>query len=187
MFWRRLAAGLDADRQAAVRDAVLPWLGDRFPAGPRRHGPAEMVRLLAVLERLPPDDKLRAAEAFRRHRRKVGSWWPLGRLGARVPVHGPVSATVPAEVAEEWLVELLDLDWEAEEGAAFAAVLLARRTGDPARDLPEALAKKTAKRLRRHGAPERWIRVVREVADLDASDAGALVGEALPPGLRLLG
>ena len=35
--------------------------------------------------------------------------WSLGRLGARIPLYGPLHSVVAAEIAGEWLKALLDL------------------------------------------------------------------------------
>ena len=35
--------------------------------------------------------------------------WSLGRLGARIPLYGPLHSVVAAEIAGEWLKALLDI------------------------------------------------------------------------------
>jgi len=72
------------------------------------------------------------------------------------------------------------------EPAAFAATMLARRSGDRTRDIDAALATETAKRLRAHGAPAAWATMVEEVAELGQDSVARLLGESLPPGLSLV-
>ncbi|MCA9718991.1 MAG: molecular chaperone DnaK, partial [Myxococcales bacterium] len=186
VLWRRVAGGLSRDRQGALFEVVRPWLaGGRPPPGPRAHGKPEMLRMLAALEQLPAARKQEAGAWFLQSHKKVGSWWPLGRLGARQPFRGRVDDVVPPAVAESWLERVLELDWSSIEGAAFAAVLLARMTGDPARDIQPGLRKQVLRRLQREKSPSRWIGVVSEKSSLSERDTRQLFGDSLPTGLRL--
>jgi hypothetical protein len=176
-----------AEQQNVLFDEVNPWLsGGKPPKGvPPAFGHAEMVRMLAAFERLSPAQKQVAAEHWRRHFKKVSSYWALGRLYAREPLFGEASNVVAPEVAAAALETLFELDWKGADGAAFAALLLARVTGDPARDLPEALRKRVRSRLRDIDAPAPWLEMLTQRARLSESDAKRSYGEALPPGLRL--
>ncbi|HMW29396.1 MAG TPA: hypothetical protein PKE44_07505, partial [Plasticicumulans sp.] len=78
-------------------------------------------------------------------------------------------------------------DWQAAAPAALAATLLARRSGDRVRDLPEELCRRVGARLRATRQPESWVRMVEAVVELDEADRKRVFGEALPPGLRLAG
>jgi hypothetical protein len=113
--------------------------------------------------------------------------WAIGRLGARVPLYGSAHGVVAAETMLQWLDVLLALDWKKADGAAAAAANLARRSGDRARDPPPELAERVITRLLAHGAPAAWIERVREVVALDEAGERSLFGDALPPGLRLIG
>lgn len=64
-----------------------------------------------------------------------------------------------------------------------ANILLAR-TGDD-REVSDALRARVAQRLRDAGANPHWLRLVTDGAELDEEDAGSLLGESLPSGLRL--
>jgi hypothetical protein len=108
-------------------------------------------------------------------------------LGTRVPVYGSAHDVVPTTAAAVWLEQVLALDWRTVAPAAFAATLLARRSGDRERDMDEALRQRVMQRLRATKAPQSWVRMVEETAELDEADAGRVFGEALPPGLRLIG
>ncbi|MFL6716669.1 MAG: molecular chaperone DnaK, partial [Burkholderiaceae bacterium] len=112
--------------------------------------------------------------------------WALGRVGARVPVHGSAHEVAPVEAASSWLEWLLTLDWRRIEPAAFAAASIARLTGDRSRDLPDALRRRVADRLRTAQAAPTWSAMVLEVVELEEADERRMLGDTLPPGLKLL-
>jgi hypothetical protein len=190
ILWRRIAGGLDADKQRAIHDATAPWLlqqGTGKPGkGPTPHGQDEMVRLLASLERLPAaaKEELGRFVVKKLGRGGITSYWPLGRLGARQPLAGSAHDVVPAAVAAEWLKKVLEADLKTAEGAAFATVELARLTGDRARDLDVALREAAAVRLEKADRPS-WARMLREVVPLSLEDEATAFGDALPVGLKL--
>ncbi|MCB9550757.1 MAG: hsp70 family protein [Myxococcales bacterium] len=187
ILWRRAAAGLDRDRQQRLFDDVRPWLqpGHKPPKGPRAHGHPEMIRLLAALERLPAPAKELAGAWFDAWYDKLRSWWPLGRLGARAPFNGDAADVVPPATAEAWIDRLLPLDWKTEDGADFAAVLLARVTGDPTRDIDPLRRRAVAERLAAIGASHHWIDMVTQTTALSDGDAKRVFGDSLPAGLRI--
>jgi hypothetical protein len=88
-------------------------------------------------------------------------------------------------VAAEWLERLLALDFRAVEDAPFAVMLLARLSGDRARDLDEPLRLRAAAALDKAGAPPDWSRSIREAIALGEKDEQRVFGEALPLGLHL--
>ncbi len=192
-LWRRVAGGLDAAAQLRLSDELLldlrPLTGKATKD--RKPGVEDMARLAAVLERLPAARKLELGKVLlARLARKDESpqlWWAVGRLGTRVPAYGSAHDVVSAATAAAWLERVLALDWKAVTPAAFAATLLARLSGDRERDLDEALRARVVQRLRTAKAPASWLRMVEDVVELDEVDAGRVFGEALPPGLRLVG
>ena len=110
----------------------------------------------------------------------------VGRIGARRPFYGSAHNAVPREVAEEWVTRVLKADWKKVAPAAFAAALIARRSGDRARDLDPATREMVGERLAAVKAPAGWARMVREVVELDEADERRVFGDSLPAGLRLL-
>jgi len=186
ILWRRVATGLDQAQQHALFEEVRPWLDPSVnPRGQHLWGHREMMHMLAAMERLGADDKARAGGWCLERFKKLGSWWVLGRLGSRQPVD-PSTAVDPA-TAQAWLDRILAVDWARVQGASFAAALIARRTGDPARDLDEDSRRQVVHRLREVGASEHWVRMVAEGAALRGGDAKRLYGDALPTGLTLRG
>ena len=195
-LWRRIAGGLNAEAQgrlfAALSDFINPEKAKRgnLPTLSKKRGYEDMLRLAAVLERLPLADKtvlggwLLSRLGKPSEPAEVG--WALGRVGARIPFHGGIEGVVTRETAEEWLSALLDFDWKKTATAGFAATLLARMTGDRERDISPDMRAKIMERLRLAKAPESWLVMVREVKELDEADEKRIFGEALPPGLKLL-
>ena len=155
-----------------------------------------MLRLGASLERIPPAYKQEVGEWLLGRAQKLVSspqtgdaslhLWALGRIGAREPFHGHSHDVVPAEAAAHWVNALLALDWKQTEPAAFAAVHLARVTDDRTRDLPLALREQIVTRLAAIHAPPGWIAMVQQKVELDEATERRVLGESLPPGLKLV-
>ncbi len=112
--------------------------------------------------------------------------WGLSRVGARQPFHGSAHDVVATATVEQWLAVILALDWKKVEPAGYAAAHLARMTGDRSRDVDETLRSEILRRLAAVGAPAGWSAMVREVVQLDQEDEKRLLGDALPPGLKLI-
>ncbi|MDS4029433.1 MAG: Hsp70 family protein [Candidatus Contendobacter sp.] len=192
-LWRRVAGGLDAAAQGRLGEELMtelrPLTGKA--AKDKAAGVEDMARLAAVLERLPATRKVELGELLLARLARKGEspqlWWAVGRLGNRVPAYGSAHDVAPTAAAAAWLERVLALDWKAVAPAAFAATLLARLSGDRERDLDEAARAWVSQRLRAAKAPATWLRMVEEVVELDEADAGRVFGEALPPGLRLVG
>lgn len=192
-LWRRVAGGLDAAMQGQLSDDLLTAL--RLAHGKvtkeKITGIEDMARLAGVLERIPAERKVELGQLLLARLARKGEspqlWWALGRLGTRIPAYGSAHDVVPAALAADWLTAVLALDWRVVTPAPFAAALLARLSGDRERDLEEAIRLQTLQRLHGIKAPASWLRMVEEVVELDEADAGRVFGEALPPGLRLVG
>ncbi|MBX3746482.1 MAG: hsp70 family protein [Verrucomicrobiae bacterium] len=199
VMWRRLAAGLSTERQLEIWAGLKPHLAYRLsarvrkqvarPKGPQPEGLHEMVRLAAALEQLPAEEKAECGGWVAAHLDEPagagGPWaWVLGRLGARMPVRGSVHRVVPPEIAVEWILRLIDGRERPVEGALFAAVQLARRTGDRARDVDDGIRARVLALLEANQAPPSWRRLVAEVAELERADAARALGDTLPLGLE---
>ncbi len=197
ILWRRIAGGLDEAAQASLCESARPWLAPvpagksrPRPKGPRVEGFEELVRLVASLERVPVGLK-----------REVGGWlwsriesgqpggssfWVLGRLGARVPFYGSAHLVLPTDDVEEWIERLLQRDWSAAKDAPFATAMLARATGDRARDVSQALRGRVIERLEAAKANASWTAMVRAPVALAQADEQRLFGDSLPAGLQLV-
>ncbi|MGK4002599.1 Hsp70 family protein [Sorangium sp. So ce1036] len=192
--WRRVAGGLDEPRQVAIRDLADPFLAPaeqrlKKPKGVKPEALDDLRELCASLERVPA---VRRSElgAWLLERtwteRDPRLWAAIGRVGARVPAYASVHHVVSPAAAERWLDHLLREKWEELPTAAAAAVQLARRTGDRARDVSDRVRGEVERRLVKVGAPEAWARAVREVVAVEEAEREAFFGEGLPVGLRLV-
>ena len=74
---------------------------------------------------------------FRKTQPTSRELWALSRVGSRRLVYGPLDRVIPSDEAVEWIDKLLALGLERNESAAYCLVLLAQRTGDRARDVPD--------------------------------------------------
>jgi hypothetical protein len=195
ILWRRIAGGLPAGHQKIVLE---PYTGVFRERGGRKlhwgvHELAEIWRLLGSLELLPVPVKMELGDFLvgRLERRlepalvKAGGW-ALGRLGARVPVYGPLNTLVPAEGIEGWLDRILRLPG-ADPEMVFAVVQMVRPTGDRYRDLDEAVRATAVRWLEQHQAPPHLVVLARDGGMLEAAEETQVVGDALPPGLHLCG
>jgi hypothetical protein len=206
-LWRRVAGGLSVEAQLRLLDDFAFNL--QADASERGRRPLtlvdgsedDMLRMGASLERIPsaykaeigdwlvppitdrPAGAKTDARAAARHGRYL---WALGRVGARQSFHGAAHEVAPAASAENWLGQLLQLDWKKIEPAGFAAAHIARMTGDRSRDVKQAVRDEVLRRLAASGAPASWAAMVREVVELDQAVETRMLGDALPPGLKLL-
>jgi len=207
-LWRRVAGGLAAPEQLRLLDDFAFNLqqneqgSDDSATKPVKGSDEDMLRLGASLERIPVAYKVEIGEWLlgRIHKSMAAAvkgrsvdaasdarnLWALGRIGARQPFYGNTHDVVPAETAVAWVEMLLALDWKRLEPAAFAATHLARMTDDRTRDLPLALRERIMARLVAINAPPIWIDMVRQRVELDAATERRVLGESLPPGLKLI-
>ena len=124
ILWRRIGGGLAAGQQQALADPLLGpirSLHHQLTTGKGRSDfsfaipeTAEMWRLLGSLELLSPTTKTELGTMLldllpKRKMEPVrpAMVWAIGRLGARVPLYGPLNTVVPAETAAEWLAKLI--------------------------------------------------------------------------------
>lgn len=195
-LWRRISGGLDAAAQERIFADIAKFLN---PAAARQPGVAkqiknrgydDMVRLAAVLERLPVAKKIQLGEWLLKRLEKAGepsqTWWAVGRIGARMPFHGSSHNVVPADIVCRWLQQMLAVDWKKIPQAGFAATLIARMSGDRARDIDDAMRLQVIEKLKLSKAPASWIDMVEQVKELDEKEEKQIFGEALPPGLKLI-
>ncbi|MGK5029733.1 Hsp70 family protein [Janthinobacterium sp. MDT1-19] len=201
-LWRRVAGGLSTQQQLRLLDDFAFNL--QADAAQRGSRPVtlvdgsddDMLRLGASLERIPGAYKAEVGAWLIKRLEKAdkkgeaadtNTLWALARVGARQPFHGSAHEVVDSATVAGWLHVLLALDWKKIEPAAFAATHLARMTGDRSRDIADELRATILARLKAVGAPPLWQAMVGEVTQLDEAATKRMLGEALPPGLKLIG
>ena len=195
-LWRRIAGGLNTEAQQQIFKDISKFLN---PAAARQAGVAkqikargydDMVRLAGVLERLPVDKKITVCEWLLKRLQKSSepnqTWWAVGRIASRVPFHGSSHNVIPAETVTVWLQQILKVDWKKVPQAGFAATLIARMSGDRARDLDESVRLEIIEQLKLSKAPVAWIEMVEAYKELNETEEKQIFGEALPPGLKLI-
>ncbi|MDI1231220.1 MAG: hsp70 family protein [Methylobacter sp.] len=195
-LWRRIAGGLDVTAQERIFTDIAKFLNPAAARQPgvikqiKNRGYDDMVRLAAVLERLPVAKKIQLGEWLLKRLEKASepnqTWWAVGRIGARMPFHGSSHNVIPADTVCLWLTQILAADWKKIPQAGFAATLIARMSGDRARDIDEAMRVQIIEKLKLSKAPASWIDMVEQQKELDEKEEKQIFGEALPPGLKLI-
>jgi hypothetical protein len=201
VLWRRIAGGLTPGQQQTLAEpligALKRYLKARFEgkggasaSGFAQQELGEAWRVLGSLELLKQSTKLELGDMLlgfiereRAAAPREAALWALGRLGARVPVYGPLNALAPASAARAWIDALLSSPRP--EKTEFTIVQLARRTGDRYRDLDDDTRQRIVGALAAGGASERSIQLVREGGELGEEEQQSVFGESLPSGLRL--
>ncbi len=187
---RRVCGGLNAAAQHELHRKYVQLLRASAAKRSARLNPQieyDTWRLLASLEHLPVNVRTSlAGNVFEKVEAGDRRWfWPLARLGARIPVHGPLTCVLPPETIAPWLSSLVESD-EISPEAAFAIVQLARRTGDPSRDMPDDLRKEIIRKLKDSGVVPELIRPIEKIVPPDRDDAVRAFGDSLPRDLPLI-
>ncbi|MGM9992729.1 MAG: Hsp70 family protein [Candidatus Bruticola sp.] len=191
VFWRRLAAGMEAAAQTSLWANLAPRL---IPG--RKHIksrlksllPAEKVeimRLAVSLERIPMSEKEALGETiFQDFKVRPDTVWQLSRLGARRLMGAGPQHVMPAELVGTWLDKILQSKWSDSRAIGLAAAEMARYTNNRVLDLDAKLRQRLADRLTREGLPSAAKRVM-SLCEEEDETASVLFGEDLPIGLRL--
>jgi hypothetical protein len=201
ILWRRIAGGLPAGQQRALAEPLLAAVralhrrltgggtkGETHFAVPES---AELWRLLGSLELLTLRTKTDLGNMLiellpKRKLQPVRAAlvWTLGRLGSRVPLYGPLNTVVDAQVATEWLKQLIQTEIT-DASQAFAVMQLARFTGDRYRDVAPALRDQVCEWFQTNHAPLHLGELVTRGGSLDQEEQQRAFGETLPMGLQI--
>ncbi len=188
LLLRRIAGGLNASEQLILYKKFISH-PDNQKKRLNRQFEYERWRLLASLEQLLAGTRaLLGNELLAKIKREPGDaiWlWSLGRLGARIPLYGPLHSVVAAEIAGEWLKTLLELSTFTAVTAS-AIVLIARRVDDRSREIDEPIREQAISRLLALGSSEETIQLLSKYVPPERVDAVRSFGESLPPGLLLV-
>ncbi|MBS1855925.1 MAG: hsp70 family protein [Acidobacteria bacterium] len=186
IFWGRVAGGLNRNQQTDVYQRISGFLLPRGKQKPPRVNSSlfrEMWRTASSLELLPIGVKTELGDALIK-RMKAGDFkeselWCLSRLGARKLFYGPINLVAPPATVARWVAAVTAL-----AGAGDALSSMARRTGDPTRDLPEATRESVRAKLATLPQSERLLAVL-DGEEEDEGTLGRIFGEELPSGLVL--
>ena len=193
VLWRRVAGGLNVNQQNELfhRHKVALGVGGKKLSG-RLNTQVEREgwRLLASLEHLPSPTRVALGKELlvkvKEQPTNQSFLWSLGRLGARIPLYGPLNCVIPAEVAAQWIKSLLRLG-DLTPDVASAVVQLGARTNDSHRDVEADVRWEAMVRLNEVGLTGALIESLREYVPPGRNDAVRIFGESLPEGLRLVG
>jgi DNA-K related protein/Hsp70 protein len=200
ILWRRIAGGCSPGQQRAIAEPLLSGVrtlhrkqrtGKGSDPSFSPHEGLEVLRLLGSLELLPGETKIELGNLLiallpqrKLEQLRPALAWALGRIGARVPMYGPLNTVVSPRDAGIWVEEILAAR-ETDVMSMFSLVQIARRTGDRYRDLPESLRDKVLAWLDRANAPLHAVELVRTGGQLNAQEQTRVFGESLPRGLRI--
>ena len=183
IFWGRLAGGLNRNQQSDIVQRVLPILLPKVGTKPQRVNSSllrEMWRTASSMELIPAANRIQLGDALVKEGKKSGYTdnilWCIGRLGARQLFYGPANQVLKPAIATRWIEALI-----AVPKAEDALVSLARRTGDPVRDVAAASFAAVQARIT---DPSLAAQLDGD-SERDERALGRIFGEALPSGLVL--
>jgi len=200
---RRISGGLTAGRQNQIASSVLPAIRQRYrqaqsgrgkaaPYASGTHEAAEIWRMLGSQELLDQSVRLELGDmivdlmnraAFEPVRSAL--IWCLGRIGGRVPVYGPLNLVLPPSRTSDWIDTLLRTSDLQESVVQLALMQLSRKTGDRFRDIDDAQRTRLLSGLATANASQHYLQLISEGGTLRDEEAGLILGETLPAGLRL--
>lgn len=200
---RRIAGGLTAGQQNELASPILALIrqqhrqmttgkGKAGKYAANNHEASEIWRMLGSLELLDRRTHLELGNIILDFlpRKKLepirpALTWALGRLGARVPVYGPLNSVLPPDIVIGWIERLIDEADCSDSVTQLALMQMTRRTGDRYRDIPDAVRADVVGELQRGDARDHLIDLVREIGTLESDEATQIFGETLPAGLRV--
>jgi molecular chaperone DnaK (HSP70) len=199
IFLRRVAGGLTAGKQLQVYQELSPPLRApgatktsgriKFPKRLNQQEETELWMTLANCERLAVEDKITLGRVLLgkiKKKTRPQELWALSRLGARVPLYGPLNRVIGGKEVSSWLRVLFSLSLPPKAAVALMLVQLARLTGDRGRDVPEEDRNRVSAWLETlpHSEHFQDLLMKRESL-LSREDQDWVFGESLPAGLTL--
>jgi hypothetical protein len=136
----------------------------------------EVWRTASSMELLPAANRMQLGDALIKMPKEDYVLWCISRLGARQLFYGPINQVLSPAVATRWIEGLLQTP-----KADDALISLARRTGDPVRDVSAV----TFNSVRSRFSDEGLIAQLEGGAERDERTLGRIFGEDLPSGLVL--
>ena len=189
LLWRRVAGGLNGERQQQILDKILPTLRSSNDPMP------EMVYLAAAMERITPQIKVELIQRFtscllkEKVRHKAPYLWALSRLLSRTPLYAGVDRIVHPREVMTLFGKVKDKNWREEpwKGLCSLFAMAARCTDQRDIDLDSDQRQAIVIKLRESKADKSAIDQVAEFVPLSDDDREVQFGEALPAGLILIG
>ena len=191
IMWRRVAAGLTEGQQRHAFQSLSSLFFDRkkssIKATPQER--LEIWMFAANLEKLSPPDKTRLGRQLLSEvsvkKLKSQHLWALSRLAARDLLYATVDRTIPPDEACRWIEQMMAYDGEDPHSVGRTIAQMARKTGDRARDVDDAMRTRVREWMESRKMADDMIRPVSEVVALESQDRNAMFGESLPQGIIL--
>jgi molecular chaperone DnaK (HSP70) len=187
ILWRRVAGGLDAERQQRIADQ---WLGALKGGGEIS---LELIRLSGALERVSADEKRKWISQHLTRLPKApqaevqARAWALGRLLGRLPFGGGPEDILPPDDVTELFHRIQSkpaIDGTLPE-LQQALIAAARITNDIHLDVSEDIRNDIQTYLLKHGADENTLAPLSHYIPEQETERALRFGESLPPGLTL--
>lgn len=184
IFWRRISGGLDNNRQ---KEIFATFFKNRV----ERTG-IEELRLLCGLERLEKglrkklaDSLIKALCSGKGDTNQLAAC--LGRLLTRDLAYGDIHSVLSPDVVKNAFEILSAGDYDKKSGSALAHAFIraAHLTGESEIDLDEVTRKKIDLFAAQKGIAQEKRAALFEVRHLVGEEEAFLLGDTLPPGLRL--
>ncbi len=183
LLWRRISAGLTAEKQERLAEKLIPSLKNGLLD-------AEMIMALGSLERLKTESKVRignlVAEALQKkspHQDRL--LWTLARLSSRLPLYGGTGAVLRPYLISDW-IKAVDSS-VCKEGPVlnFFYTLAGRMIASRELDVDEETRSHILDRLVKNKAKPEQLLVVQKFVPPTIEDANQMFGEQLPQGIYL--
>ncbi len=187
LLWRRVAGGLNAERQIAIYSEARPVL-----AGNSKQAD-EAVGMACAFERLPMElrlellDMLLTGIGHRTEGHLLHYLWALGRLLSRVSLYAGQESVLPPSAVEKAFAYFQDRDWTESRLGYLGTVFVqaCRLTNHRALDISPSLRGAVVEKMRSSGVNPQVLRPVTEFIPVEQEDLQTLFGESLPLGLIL--
>jgi len=197
IFWRRVAGGLSAGQQLHVYQQHSAYFQHGETKGRKKARKlnsqeiTEFWMAFANFERLPVEVKVLLGRrmldrVLSQKKPRHQDLWSLAKLGARIPLYGPIDRVVSADEVMKWISALLDKADELGAVCVRPIVHMARLTGDRARDLPEDFRRRIYETLLGLEDDDKLKVLFKEPSEeLSLQEQEWAFGESLPSGLVL--
>lgn len=187
LLWRRVAGGLNRQRQEQLFKTIIPVLENQTEPEP------EMVYLAGALEHLSPETKRDLVKIFSKRLLKKNLkhtppyTWALGRLLSRTPLYAGRESIVHPREVEQLFIRMEELDWKDPywKGLNTMFSQAARCTEQRDIDITPEVRERIVLKLKHSGASAHQVEVVERYVAMDDADRTLQFGEALPAGLVL--
>jgi len=191
IMWRRVAGGLKSGQQRQFLQDLNPMLAGRKDSKVKIP-PQERLEIwmaLANMEMLLVKDKIKwgriLLSEIRPKKCRPQHLWALSRIGARELLYGPLDRVIPPEEIRSWIETLLSQNWRNPKPVGLALVQLARKTGDPVRDIDSNTVKRITDWMSQLESFLPYLKLLKEVIPMEKQEETTIFGESLPSGIVL--